>query len=54
MEYLRPCPRCKHEADVWHTAHTLEFHCVRCTFCGYETPAYFSERQAIDAWNKRS
>lgn len=51
MKELKPCPFCGGKATVNQFLDSLFW--VRCTECGSENQASNTEKQAIDAWNRR-
>lgn len=53
MSELRPCPHCDGEAVHIKLFESKRYDCFyRCSKCGYETKAYTSKQNAVNAWNK--
>lgn len=54
MEELKKCPFCGGEAVHIKLFENKRQDCFyRCSKCGYETKAYTSKQNAINAWNMR-
>lgn len=54
---LKPCPFCGGKSSMlgefgWNSVDT-QWYWVRCKECDAMIPAYTSEEQAADAWNRR-
>ncbi len=55
MDKLKPCPFCGGEATIRKYEYFSEdTYNVYCEECGCEISMYYSEGDAIDAWNRRA
>ena len=57
MAELKPCPWCHYHKDLRVERNEYSFsnwYYVRCTNCDARGPEDTTEKEAIDAWNKRS
>jgi len=54
-EKLRNCPFCGGEASVYESGYmyTAPSYYVCCDECGSGTTVFYTEEEAIEAWNKR-
>ena len=50
---LEPCPFCGGKAKMKVSGTEFLF-AVVCDSCGYATPCYMKEKQAAEAWNRRT
>lgn len=55
-EELKPCPFCGGEAKILSIKEECEgeFYWIACKECGALIPVYYLEKNAVDAWNRRT
>ncbi len=50
---LKPCPFCGGEPKIHRIDRSTEFFRIVCFNCFSDTGNYYTEKEAIEAWNKR-
>lgn len=50
---LKPCPFCGGEADLYFLSYDRRYFVI-CEKCDFKTAEFWTEKEAVDAWNKRA
>ena len=53
MDELKPCPFCGGEAVMDSDGYYRKTFWVSCTYCGCSTQSFWTEKESVEAWNKR-